>query len=155
MAEIMNEIRLPSYYKSFTKNFKFFVSETKPDLSVFKNYAICEYTVDNISKFCSIEKVPHFHILFECSSPSQISLIKTRSYLQFPVCTLHFFICLSTLHCLKLMVIRCKNLFCQSNSIKTQLSTILRNFQLQFRNDYHKSMKLPKKKLFLHKTQTM
>ena len=91
MAEIMNEIRLPSYYKSFTKNFKFFVSETEPDLSVFKNYAICEHTVDNVSKFCSIEKVPHFHILFECSSPSQISLIKTRKLFTVPCLYSTFF----------------------------------------------------------------
>ena len=98
MAEIMNEIRLPTYFHSFQKKFKFLISETKPNLSAYKNYAICEHNTNfTTTSFCSV-KVPHFHILFEATNLN--STIKSRKLFQVPCLYstfLHLFACFESL----------------------------------------------------------
>ena len=98
MAEIMNEIRLPTYFHSFQKKFKFLISETKPNLSAYKNYAICEHNTNfTTTSFCSV-KVPHFHILFETTNLN--STIKSRKLFQVPCLYstfLHLFACFESL----------------------------------------------------------
>ena len=80
----MEEIRLPTYFQPFQKNFKFLISETKQNLSAYKNYALCEHNTNSplSSSICSV-KIPHFHILFEVTTTAN-STIKSRKLFQVP-----------------------------------------------------------------------
>ena len=70
MAQAMFDIRSPKFFQQYEKRFKFFISETKPILSNFRNYAVCEH-LNSSSEFCNVSS-PHFHSLVETLNTSSM-----------------------------------------------------------------------------------
>ena len=66
MAQVMYEICYPSYYQQYKNCYKFCITRTKPNLSHYKNYALCEHKHLS-SEFCPITS-PHFHVLVDVDS---------------------------------------------------------------------------------------
>ena len=67
MAEIMYELRSPAYFQQFQRQFKYFISLSKPNLVSFQNYAISEHSANTLSSYCAVCQ-PHFHVLLESDS---------------------------------------------------------------------------------------
>ena len=60
MVEAMFE-RSPNYFKQFQKQFKFLITDEKPNLTASNNYAVCPHFE---SDFCQLP-TNHFHVLIE------------------------------------------------------------------------------------------
>ena len=74
MVEAMYE-RSPGFFKQFQKNFKYFISEEKPNFSSLKNFAFCMHFE---SVHCDYNPTNHYHVLIDVSEFSADSLKQTK-----------------------------------------------------------------------------
>ena len=74
MVEAMYE-RSPGFFKQFQKNFKYFISEEKPNFSSLKNFAFCMHFE---SVHCDYNPTNHYHVLIDVSEFSADFLKQTK-----------------------------------------------------------------------------